>query len=371
MKFSTLIIAFSLILFGSHAALGVSLAQFFQIQNLGSRILIAVGMTILSVSFIASSMLVHFYENAFTRVFYLLSGFWLGLLTYLILFSLVLWCIVWGAALFGWSRPDTVVLAIIFSLCSLGISIYGIWNAFHPKIVEVSISLPDLPNAWKGKRIVQLSDVHLGSVYRAGFLRKIIREINELHPEAVVITGDLFDGIDGQLENLIAPFDDLRSEKGVYFVTGNHETYLGSEYASRLLSEKGIRVLDDEVVDISGLALIGISYPERGVSKDISSLMRSLQPGFSGKSNILLFHAPTNIDIFKSFGVNLQLSGHTHLGQIFPFQFVTSRVYHGHDYGLYRDGDYTLYTTNGVGTWGPAMRIGNTPEIVVITLNAR
>lgn len=371
MKISFLILTFSLILFGAHAILGVSMVQFLGIHDPGRRIVLAVTLTVLSLSFIASSMLVHFYENFLTRAIYLFSGFWLGLLTYLVLFSLLLWCIVWGTALFDTTRPDVVLLAIIFFVGSLGLSIYGIWNAFHPKITEVSVSLPHLPDVWKGKRIVQLSDVHLGSIYRADFLRGVIQQVNALHPEIVVITGDLFDGIDGQLENLIAPFDDLYAEQGTYFITGNHETYLGSEYTSRLLAGKNIRVLNDEVVDISGLALIGIGYPERGVPKDMRAIMQSLRPAFLGKPNILLFHSPTNLDIFKSFGVNLQLSGHTHLGQIFPFQYITNRVYRGHDYGLYRDGEYALYTTNGVGTWGPAMRIGNTPEIVVFTLNAR
>ena len=160
----------------------------------------------------------------------------------------------------------------------------------------------------------------------------------------------------------------LDPERGIFFITGNHENFLGTDQVFAAFQNTRVRILQDQVVDVDGLKVIGISYPKRGENKDVVGVLHSLEKYFAGKPNVFLFHAPVHIEEFKNSGVNLQLSGHTHRGQIFPFRYITELVYKGHDYGLYRMGDYTLYTTNGAGTWGPAMRTGNTPEIVVVTL---
>lgn len=369
MTFLTFITAACLglsIVFGAHIFVYVSIVHFFGISPAG-RHLLAVFLAFLSVSFFIASLCAHFWETVLTRTFYFLSAFWLGLLVNLFLASIVVWILLSAGHLFGLSFDGAIVAGIVF-VATFAISIYGVWNAFHPMVKEVTIHIPNLPSIWRGKRIVQLSDVHLGNIYRADFLSGVVEQVNKLHPEMVLITGDLFDGMDGSLGTLAAPLGDIRSGKGTFFVTGNHETYLGTEKAFAALKETKVRILQDEVVDIDGLRIIGIGYPERNVNKDIPAVLTSLRPSFAGTPNILLFHSPTSIAEFKNAGVTLQLSGHTHLGQQFPFQYVTRILYGGHDYGLFVDGEYSLYTTNGVGTWGPPMRIGNTPEIVSITL---
>jgi hypothetical protein len=247
-------------------------------------------------------------------------------------------------------------------------SVYGIWNADHPQIKNITVTIPNLPQQWKNKIIVQLSDVHMGHVYRADFLRRIVAKVNAVHPDMVVITGDFFDGMDGDLQQLVRPLNDLGPEKGIFFITGNHETFLGIDKVFAAFQNTRVQILQDQVVDVDGLKVIGIGYPSRGENKDVVGVLHSLKKDFVGRPNLLLFHAPVHIDEFKNSGVNLQLSGHTHQGQIFPFRYITELVYKGYDYGLHRIGDYTLYTTNGAGTWGPAMRTGNIPEVVVITL---
>ncbi|MBP7811430.1 MAG: metallophosphoesterase [Candidatus Moranbacteria bacterium] len=359
---------FWLILFGAHALFAVSIAHFFRLVLPNQHFWLAVGTLLLSGSFIVTSLLVHWQNIQLTRFLYTLSSFWLGLLVQLLIATVLIWLIILVMLRIGWAYPNTVFLASLFFSIALLVSLFGTWNAFHPQVKEVAVRISGLPDVWKGKRIVQLSDVHLGDVYRRTFLRRVVDQVNGRNPSLVVITGDLFDGMSDRLDFLAASLGDMRAEKGIYFVTGNHETYIGTNIVRDALSALPIRILENEVVDIDGLFLLGIGYPERGASFDPAGLLEKMRPAFFGKPNILLFHAPTNIDTFKAAGINLQLSGHTHLGQIFPFSFVTNAIYHGHDYGLYQDGGYTLYTTNGVGTWGPPLRIGNTPEIVVITL---
>jgi len=260
------------------------------------------------------------------------------------------------------------VFGIIFLGLAFFVSLYGIWNALHPVIKNVTIHIPNIPEEWKGKKIVQLSDVHLGHVYQTGFLRNIVEKVNTLHPKIVVITGDLFDGMDGRLDSLVQPFDAIETENGIFFVNGNHETYLGIEKSLAILQKTRVILMNDNVLDVDGLKIIGINYPNRGEKKDITTVLASLKNQFFEEPNILLYHAPENIDAIKQSGVSLMLSGHTHQGQQFPFRFITNLVHKGYDYGLYTLGDFSLYITSGVGTWGPTMRIGTQSEIVAFTL---
>ncbi len=223
-------------------------------------------------------------------------------------------------------------------------------------------------NKWINKQIVQISDTHFGIVHRKGLMNKIIKEINEIKPAAIVITGDLLDGLDGQFVFLTKALNQLQTEKGIYFVTGNHETYAGIKDIFANLANTQVKALRDEVINIEGLKFIGINYPEKEEKNTVLTVAQSLQKDFSGSPNILLYHSPTNIDEFKKLGVNLQLSGHTHVGQLFPFNWLVRLIYKGHGYGLWQSDNYTLYTTSGAGTWGPAMRTNSHSEIVVITL---
>lgn len=355
------------VLLGIHFFLYVSVVHFFALSNVFYKYLLGTLLAFLSVSFIFSSLAAHFYENILTRSAYFLSGLWLGLLVNLVLAALVGWLVIWGGRFLGFAQDKTLFGLIFFGIAVV-ISAYGVYNALHPVVKHVSVHIPGIPDEWKGKTIVQLSDMHLGHVYQSGFLKNVVAEVNALHPKMVVITGDLFDGMDGHLDSLVQPFGDINAPSGVFFVTGNHETYLGVETALGALKNTNVIIMKDEVRDIDGLQLIGINFPYLGEQKNVLTTLESLRDQYSGKPNILLYHAPVAIEDVAKSGVNLMLSGHTHQGQQFPFQFITHMVHKGHDYGLYSLGDFTLYTTSGVGTWGPTMRIGTQSEIVAITI---
>lgn len=358
---------FLTILLGSHAIVYVSFIHFFSITDITHRYILAIILIFLAASFFLSSAIAHFFENSFTRVYYFLSGFWLGFLVNIILAFTVLWLIFW-ASQYTYPDLDKSILGAIFLGVAFLLSAYGVWNAIHPVIKNISVHIPNLPEEWKGKTIVQLSDVHLGHVYQADFLKGIVEKVNALHPKIVVITGDLFDGMDGHLESLVQPLNDIEAEDGVFFVTGNHETYLGVEKAFAILGGTKVTIMKDEVRGVDGLQLIGISFPSRGEKKDIISTLGSLRDRYLGQPNVLLYHAPEKIEEIAKSGVDLMLSGHTHQGQQFPFKYITHMVHKGYDYGLYRAKDFTLYVSSGVGTWGPTMRIGTQSEIVAITV---
>ena len=321
----------------------------------------------LPLSFIASAFLAHWTDGLLTRVFYFCSSLWLGVgLTLLTAFTLT-WA-VWGAAVFVGRRPNPLWLGLGAVGLTVLYSTYGVWNAYHPRLVDLKVRVNNLPPSWRGKTLVQLSDVHLGRILGADFLSRVVTKVNAQDPAMVLITGDLFDGSDGKLEELVAPLNQLVAPKGIYFVTGNHETYLGVQRSLAALRNTPVRALADERVVVDGLQVIGISYPERGHALGFAEKMAKL-PGFDPASpSVLLYHSPTQVAEAKAAGINLQLSGHVHQGQIFPLQFITRLMFGRYYHGLHNEGNYTLYTTSGTGLWGPTMRTGNHPEIPVIHL---
>jgi hypothetical protein len=247
-------------------------------------------------------------------------------------------------------------------------STYGLWNAYHPRARNLTVRIKNLPPAWRGRKVVQLSDLHLGYILRARFASRLVAMVNAERPDLVAITGDLFDGANGKLADLVAPLKTLQAPLGIYFVTGNHETYLGVERACAALRTTPVRILADETVVIEGLRVIGISYPEPGHPKDFARVIAKLRGFDPDLPSLLLYHSPTHVAEAKAAGVSLQLCGHAHHGQILPIQFISRLVYGRYYHGLHTEGDYTLYASSGAGTWGPTIRTGNHPEIAVIRL---
>lgn len=331
------------------------------------RTALAMILFLLPLSFIASSFLAHWYDGLLTRVLYFCSSLWLGVgLTLLTAFALA-WA-AWGIARFlvGSTSP------VWFGLAAVGLTLlysaYGVMNAYHPRLVHCTVRIKKLPPAWQGKTLVQISDVHLGRILGAGFLARIVARVNAQNPSMVLITGDLFDGSDGNLEELVAPLNRLVAPQGIYFVTGNHETYLGVPRSIAALRTTPVKVLADERVVLDGLQVVGISYPERGHALNFAGKMARLSGFDPHMPSVLLYHSPTQVAAAKAAGINLQLSGHVHQGQLFPLQLVTRLMFGKYYHGLHTEGDYTIYTSSGAGLWGPTMRTGNHPEIVVIRL---
>lgn len=356
------------ILFGAHYLLYISAVKFFSVTSTAVKAGLFIALATLAVSFPFSMAFSQLRGDVGTRAFYFLSTFWLGVLTNLVLASVLVWFIV---LLFRFAHISAPIRVIAFAGIALAFaySLYGVWNALHPRIKEIEVVIPGLPEVWRGKRIVQLSDLHLGHIFCDTFLAQVEQAVSSARPEMILVTGDLFDSMEGRdLDGYLDRIDALEAPRGTYFISGNHETYVGMEKVRRVLQGTNMRMLEDEAVDLDGLVLIGISYPERSEQKDMTAVLGRMRSVYEGRPNILLYHAPTDIETFKAAGINLQLSGHTHRGQIFPFRYITALIYDGYDYGLHTEGPYSIYTTSGTGSWGPLMRTGNHPEIVVITL---
>lgn len=374
---------------GAHLLFYKAIIRLFVISSPGLKISLFVILLLLSLSFMASFFLLQWQENSLTIGFYKFSASWTALFLNLLLAALLSWIIIAAVSFAGAYSGARLIAAGCLTLAVL-FTAYGVRNAFHPGIKKLEIEFKNLPENWKDKTIVHLSDVHLGHFYGRKYLKDLVQRVNSLKPELIFITGDLFDGMAKNISHVAADLNRFQASKGVYFITGNHETYIGVSRALNVLNQTHIKILKNEVIDIDGLQVIGISYPGIKGINDIHRLDIIKQNSAANNPRILLFHTPTNISpregggldrhfstywvpdttysTAQNLGIDLQLSGHTHAGQIFPFGYLTKLIYKDFDYGLRHLGNFSIYTTSGVGTWGPPMRTGNSPEIVVIKL---
>ncbi|MBW2078071.1 MAG: metallophosphoesterase [Deltaproteobacteria bacterium] len=266
--------------------------------------------------------------------------------------------------------PSPQLALMIPAVMSVAITFYGYFEARSIRTERVVIESPKIPEHIGRITIAQISDVHLGLTVRHGRLKRILREVARAKPDIVVSTGDLVDGQIDNLGGLAELLRDMHAPYGKFAVTGNHEFYAGLDQALTFTEKAGFTILRAEVSDVAGiLTIAGIDDPTAkrfGLSRGISetSLLSKLD---HERFTILLKHQPV-VDRKADNLFDLQLSGHTHGGQIFPFAFLVGLFYPA-DQGLSRleHGSY-LYVTRGSGTWGPTIRFLAPPEVTIIEL---
>ena len=332
----------------------------------------------LSASFPLAILLVKTGQNWFTGGFFILAALWMGLFFNLLLAAGLGWLVAAVSKIDPrWVFLGAAALAVLFTA-------WGIWKARYPQVRRIEVAIDGLPESWRGRKIVHLSDLHLGHANGPGFMRGVARQVNALDPDLVLITGDLFDGMGGDFDACVPAIDSLEAEHGLFFVGGNHEIYSES---GPVVSKTGLRVLDSEVVEVEGLQIAGVAYPGLSSEAELERFRAALRTDLP---SVLLFHTPTDIilrgegeaarhfstywtpdtacALNRELGVDLQLSGHTHAGQIFPFGLLSRLLYKGRDRGLHTDGSFNLFVSSGTGTFGPPMRTSGSSEVVEITL---
>ena len=250
----------------------------------------------------------------------------------------------------------------------------GAWSALSPpKVKRVELRLAGWPAALAGYRIVQISDIHIGSLIRRRFAEHLVARCNALSADLIAITGDLVDGGVHHLADEVAPFGRLRAKHGVYFVTGNHDSYSGADRWVMKLQELGIEVLRNRRVtlgqDGANFQLAGVNdlSSSRLNTTGVHDLPAALANWHEASPLVLLAHDPRTFDQAHPRGVHLQISGHTHGGQMWPFGWLV-RLQTRYVAGLYRQGSSQLYVSRGTGYWGPPMRVLAPAEITEIVL---
>lgn len=348
------------VLFCINAVVYEAIVIAFSITGAVPLIGLGTGLGFLSVSFIGASILGSYRYNAFTRAFYWVAAVWLGILVYLMLAS-----VIYIVAMAHWTLGPAVGPVLFGAV--LVLVVYGVIHARNIVVTAVSVSLPNLPESWKGRRAVLISDIHLGQIYGSTRAQRISDAVMAQKPDIVFVVGDLYDGTSApDIHELTAPLAKLVAPHGVYFVTGNHEEYGNLTTFLSAVSSAGMRVLQDELIDVDGLQLIGVDFNHAAEIGGFTKVLAGL-PLDRSRVSILLKHEPKHLWVAEAAGISLQLSGHTHRAQIWPLEYIAQLSYKGYAYGLKQFKTMQVFTSSGVGTWGPPMRVGTDCEVVVMT----
>jgi len=353
----------------------------------------------LALSFIVFSAINHFFNNIFSRVLAASAGVWFVYSIYLASIFTLIWIARFILNLFNYHITEKIYQKISTTLMigTLCFTLYGVYLAYIIKVTTVHVQLKSLPENWRGKKVLQISDLHLGGSWGEGKIKKIKNIIVETKPDIVVITGDLFDGSSDKNIQFIEGLSTLTARKipyGIYFTSGNHEIYSGYEKSIDIVKQSGIIPLENKTVNLDGLLLIGVKFPDFSKSNFASEGIYQIDKDpLYNKSmpSVLLYHVPTEIAVAhksitemqqsaythpdtnftyaQSIGIDLQLSGHTHAGQFFPFRYITDHIFNGFSYGLQRVNNFQIYIHAGTGTWGPPVRHIYPSEVALIILN--
>lgn len=259
---------------------------------------------------------------------------------------------------------------VAVSLATL-LTIYGIGNAMQKRIRNVDIHIAGLNSEI---RAALLTDIHIGHFWGVKTLQKVVDKTNAENPEVVFITGDLFDGKIRLNDESLAPL--ARLDAPVYFVEGNHDGYSGAVEIKQRLRKIGVQVLENEVTHFNEIQIIGLNHMladdnatdmhATRVRSNIKATLKTLNI-FPNKPTVLLHHSPDGVQYANQHGVDLYLAGHTHAGQIFPVSLIAKWMFE-YNKGLYDFKGTRVYVSQGIGTFGPPMRVGTISEITILNL---
>ena len=330
----------------------------------GASLALRVSLAVLAFTFVPASLLAYRYSNALVRGFYRIAAVWLGLVTYIFLGALASWIGYGIAAAIGQAGARQEIAVACFG-AGLMAGTYGVLNSMCIRVRHVTVKLPNLPAAWHGRMAAFVSDLHLGHVRGYHFAKRLASLLTGLRPDIVLVGGDMYDGTKVDARRLAEPFRGIATPLGTYFVAGNHEEFSDRRKYLDAIKSSGVRVLNNEKVIVDGLQIVGVHHHESVNTEQYRSILRkaNIDPNCA---SVLLTHAPRHLPVAAEESIGLQLSGHTHAGQFFPFTWITKRIYGPFVYGLKRLGSLLIYTSCGVGTWGPPLRIGTSPEVVLI-----
>jgi Predicted phosphohydrolases len=342
-----------------------------------NRFIYAIIFFLLAGLFIVAKILESKHSSVITDALNIIGGFWLAFMLYGFLFFLLSDIILLMLRITGIVKGDSILLfrkwSFVFTISASALLIIGGFiNAIIPFTREYNLTINKSAGPVKTLRIAAVSDIHLGSIIRKRSLKKMSGIIKDLKPDLVLLLGDIVDGEIGPVMrgDLLQYFSYPDCTDGLYAITGNHEFIGGAARTIPYIESKGIRILKDEIVTLKGgIQLIGRidrdSY--RFYRKERLSLDELMKQADTTKPVILLDHQPFHLDETAKYGVDLQLSGHTHNGQMWPLNYVTKMIYEL-SYGYLKKGNTNFIVSSGYGLWGPRVRLGSRSEVLLINI---
>ena len=345
------------------------------LQN--NRFLYTITFFLLAVLFIFAKILESKHSSVITDALNILGGFWLAFMLYGFFFFLLSDIILLFLRIPGIMKGDSILIYrkwsfLIIASTSILLIAGGFINAIIPVTREYNITINKPAGEVKTLRIAAVSDIHLGSIIRKRSLKKMSQMIKDIKPDIVLLLGDIVDGEIGPVlrGDLLQYFTWPDCTDGLYAITGNHEFIGGAARTIPYIESKGIRVLKDEIVTLpGGIQLIGRIDRDsfRFYRKERMKLSELMNQVDTNKPVILLDHQPFHLDESEKYGVDLELSGHTHNGQLWPVNYVTAMIYEL-SYGYMKKGNSQFIVSSGYGLWGPRVRSGSRSEVLMINI---
>jgi uncharacterized protein len=336
---------------------------------------------VVSASYIIARLFERYIPSALSTTFEVVGGYWMAIMMYLLiilplidLIRLLNRKVGLLPNRFAQNEKAALVVGTAIIIALIGLMSYGTWSGRSPKVSRYSIDINKGAGDLDTLKVVMASDVHLGSIIDSKRLSIMVDRINELEPDIVLLTGDI---IDSKLEPFTKQqmgenFRRLKTRYGVYASLGNHEAIgVKIEEVVKQFEDAGITVLRDEAVLIEDVFYVAgrddnaVYRRSEGKRKELREIVEELD---KTKPILLMDHQPKELDAAQKEGVDLQVSGHTHRGQIFPGNLITSRIFEI-DYGYLNKDNLHVVVSSGFGTWGPPIRIGSRSEIVEISIN--
>jgi predicted MPP superfamily phosphohydrolase len=349
-------------------------------ENIYIKLGYAVVYSILFLSFVVGRFLERAALSWFSDILVWIGSFWLGAMVYFFLILLVIDFLrlinsivpFFPSFLTANNREAGQILGIAVSAVVLVVVVSGYINALKVRVKKLKLTIRKGTKSRESLNIVVASDIHLGTLICKSRLERIVERINSLNPDLVLLPGDVVDEDLGPVirQNLGETLRAIKSRLGVIAITGNHEYIGGVEKACRYLSEHGITVLRDSWVEIEkGIVIVGREdLSSRQLAGKRRKPLEELMAGVDKSLPVILMdHQPFRLEDAEKNRVDLQLSGHTHHGQLWPFNFITKKAYEV-SWGYKKKGNTHFYVSSGVGTWGPPIRTGNRPEIMNVRL---
>ncbi len=297
---------------------------------------------------------------------YTVAAVWLPILMYFFISAIILTIL---NTLFPTFALNQVYKVLVYSFITISIllPIYGIFNAQNITVTNITVPKDNrLANNLSGKKVILMSDTHIGIINGKKFLEKVVKKVEDQNPDIILFAGDLIDGPKFKMEQSLSPLQNLKATDGAYYTPGNHEVYSGEEKRLYEITDQYTTGLRNSKKTVLGIDIIGLTYDAyEGKDALINRLNKS---GFDANTpSIVIHHDPKNNLVLQNQGVDLVVSGHTHGGQFWPFTAIVKRIFKDYYHGIKTTGNSSSITTFGAGTWGPPVRIGTNAEIISIT----
>lgn len=335
---------------------------------------------LIALSFILARIGSRFLPSSIENLLSFIGSYWMVIMLYLLIILPIIDILRFSGKRLSFiprGISDNIIiknyLGVLILILMIGILFYGTWNGRNIKVSKYNIDIQKKAGSIEDLKVIMISDLHLGNIINNSRLSEMVEKINELQPDLILIAGDIIDdSIEPFLkQNMGKTLKNLKSKYGIFASTGNHDYYGGdSERLIKNLEDSGIKVLTDEYIEVNNSFLV-VGREDIAVESYYKRKRESLEEILSNANKtlpiILIDHTPKNLSEPMENNVDLQVSGHTHRGQIFPSRYITERLFEI-DWGYLKKGNLNVVVSSGIGTWGPPIRVGNSSEIVEINL---